>query len=49
MLGAGTVDLDATRSGLQTLLDVADHRFARLDDAVRRAAASHPGMPLLPD
>ena len=43
MLGAGTLDLDATRSGLQALLDVADHRFARLDDAVRRAAASHPG------
>src|SRR3954451_14123114 len=43
MLAAGTLDLDAVRSGLRTLLDVGDHRFARLDDAVRRAAAPHPG------
>ena len=38
MLAAGTFDLDATRAGLRTLLDAGDHRFARLDDAVRRAA-----------
>jgi hypothetical protein len=40
MLVAGTLDLDATRAGLQPLLDAGDHRFARLDDAVVRAAGS---------
>jgi|tagenome__1003787_1003787.scaffolds.fasta_scaffold20971960_5 hypothetical protein len=47
MLAAGTLDLDAVRSGLRTLIDTADHRLARLDDSVRRVAesppASHPG------
>jgi hypothetical protein len=38
MLAAGTLDLDATRSGLRALVDAGDHRFARLDDAVTRAA-----------
>jgi hypothetical protein len=40
MLAAGALDLDAVRSGLQPLLDAGDHRFARLDDAARRAAQS---------
>src|SRR4051812_37821006 len=48
MLAAGTLDLDAVRSGVRTLVDAGDHRFARLDDAVRRVAESpsrsHPGV-----
>jgi hypothetical protein len=43
VLAAGTLDLDAARSGLRALLGVGDRRFARLDDAVWRAAGSHPG------
>jgi hypothetical protein len=43
MLAAGTLDLDAARSMLQPLLDADDHRFARLDEAVRRAAESTAG------
>lgn len=37
MLEAGTLDLDALRAELSTLLPRDDHRFARLDEAVRRA------------
>jgi hypothetical protein len=37
MLDAGTLDLDAVRAELATLLDPRDERFARLDDALRRA------------
>jgi hypothetical protein len=39
MVAAGTLDVDGVRSTLQALLDPEDHRFARLDEAVRRAAA----------
>lgn len=38
MLGAGTLDLDGLRIALGSLLDADDARFARLDEAVRRAA-----------
>jgi len=38
MLAAGTLDLEAVRSELRTLLDPGDERFGRIDDAVRRAA-----------
>jgi hypothetical protein len=40
MLTAGTLELDAVRSSLQTMLAADDHRFARLDDAVTRSAQS---------
>jgi hypothetical protein len=39
MLSAGTLDVEAARAELTTLLDVGDERFARLDEAVRRAAS----------
>jgi hypothetical protein len=39
MLAAGTLDVEAVRAELTTLLDVGDERFARLDEAVRRAAS----------
>ena len=42
MLAAGTLDLDAVREGLRTLLDD-DGRLARLDEAERRASAQGPG------
>ena len=37
MVGAETVDLDEVRRVLRTMLDSADPRFARLDEAVARA------------
>lgn len=37
MLAAETLDLDAVRETLQTMLAADDHRFARLDEALRRA------------
>jgi hypothetical protein len=39
MLAAGMLDVEAVRAELTTLLDVGDERFARLDEAVRRAAS----------
>jgi hypothetical protein len=42
MHAAGTLDVDAVRSALQTLLDLEDHRFARLQEAVARAAEGGP-------
>src|SRR3954471_19345951 len=39
MLAAGTLDLDAVRASLQTLLEGDDHRFGRLQEAVARASA----------
>jgi hypothetical protein len=39
MLAAGTVDLDAVRETLRTMLPADDPRFARLDDSLRRATA----------
>ncbi len=38
MVSASTLDLEALRSALATMLDPDDPRFARLDEAVRRAA-----------
>ena len=38
MLAAGTLDVEAVRAELTTLLDPGDERFSRLDEAVRRAA-----------
>jgi len=38
MLEAGTVDVDAVRTALRGLVDADDPRFARLDEAVRRAS-----------
>ena len=38
MVTAKTLDLDAVRTTLATLLEPDDPRFARLDEAVRRAA-----------
>ena len=35
MLAAGTLDVEAVRAELATLLDVDDERFARLDEAAR--------------
>lgn len=40
MVGARTLDIAAARDALATLLTVDDERFARLDDAVRRAASA---------
>ena len=40
MIAAGTVDLDAVRVTLATMLDRDDERFARLDEAVSRASTS---------
>ena len=37
MLTAKQLDLDAVRETLQTMLAADDHRFARLDEALRRA------------
>jgi hypothetical protein len=37
MLAAGTLDLDAVRDTLATMLTSGDERFARLDEAARRA------------
>lgn len=39
MLAAETLDLDAVRETLQTMVADNDHRFARLDEALRRATA----------
>jgi hypothetical protein len=38
MISVGTLDLDATRSTLRTMLADDDPRFARLDEALRRAS-----------
>jgi hypothetical protein len=38
MIGAGTLDLDALRASLAGLIEPGDERFARLDEAARRAA-----------
>jgi hypothetical protein len=38
MFAAGTLDIDAVRAALRTLLDADDHRFARLAEARDRAA-----------
>ena len=38
MLAAGTLDVEALRAVLRTLVDKDDKRFARLDEAVRLAA-----------
>jgi Nucleotidyl transferase AbiEii toxin, Type IV TA system len=40
MVGAATLDVDAVRETLETLLPTGDERFARLDEAVRRAAVA---------
>ena len=40
MLTAGTLDVDAVRDTLATMLPAGDDRFARLDEAVRRADAA---------
>ncbi len=37
MLSASTLDLDAVRETLQTMVAVGDHRLSRLDEAARRA------------
>ena len=39
MLAARTLDLDAVRETLQTMLEPGDRRFARLEEALRRALA----------
>jgi hypothetical protein len=39
MLFADRLDFDAVREALQTMFDADDHRFARLDEALRRARA----------
>jgi hypothetical protein len=38
MLAAGKLDLDAVRKTLRTMLPAGNERFARLDEATRRAA-----------
>jgi hypothetical protein len=43
MLGAGTLDLDAVRETLSEMVPAEDPRFARLDEALRRARATGPG------
>jgi hypothetical protein len=40
MITASTLDLDAVRETLNTMLDAGDQRLARLDETVHRAAAS---------
>jgi hypothetical protein len=40
MAAAGTLDADAVKEALRKLVDDADPRFGRLDEAVRRGAAS---------
>ncbi len=42
-LRAGTVDLDAVRDQLARLVDLGDHRFARLTEAERLAGVPEPG------
>ena len=37
MVAANTLDLEALRTTLATMLEAGDPRFARLDEAVRRA------------
>lgn len=37
MLAAGTLDIDAVKASLRTMLDADDSRYARLDEALRRA------------
>lgn len=39
MIAAGTLDLDAVRAALRTMLAEDDERFERLDEAARRAEA----------
>jgi hypothetical protein len=39
MVAAGTLDTEAVRATLRTLIDAGDERFARLDEAVRRGTA----------
>jgi hypothetical protein len=43
MLAAGTLDLDAVRETLRTMLAQDDHRFARLDESLQRALATAAG------
>jgi hypothetical protein len=40
MLAAGTLDVEALRATLRTLVPGHDHRFARLEEAQQRAAAA---------
>ena len=40
MAAAGTLDAGAVKAALRTLVDAGDPRFDRLDEAVRRGAAS---------
>jgi hypothetical protein len=40
MLERGTLDLEAVRKALRTMLDAGDERFERLEQAAARAAAS---------
>jgi hypothetical protein len=40
---AGTADVDAVRSALRPMLAAEDHRWARLEEALRRAAESSGG------
>lgn len=40
MLAAGTLDVEALKATLRTLVDPRDARFARIDEAVRRASAA---------
>lgn len=42
MLAAESVDLDAVRDTLRTMLSADDPRFARLDESLRRARAEQP-------
>ena len=37
MIAAHTLDLESVRTALATMLEAGDPRFARLDEAVRRA------------
>jgi len=39
MLVAQSLDLDAVREALQTMFGADDHRFARLEESLRRARA----------
>lgn len=43
VMAAGTVDVDAVRAALGTLLDTNDHRFERLDEALRLASETERG------
>lgn len=43
MLAAETLDLDAARDALRTMISADDPRFARLDDSLRRAMAEQAG------